>query len=106
MLIGIPSAPAHEAAERLPKELSPFPKEALRIYGPVTASQCDHAGVPIQRYLTVLVECRGNAWQLRRTVTNLSGASGTAPRLVEMNVSADDARRWLTQNQSVSESRA
>lgn len=82
----------------LPPELSQLPEGSLRVYGPVAASQCDHTGRPIQRYVTILVACQGGEWLLRRVVTSVSGSPGTVPRLVEMKITADDARRWLADN--------
>ena len=99
------SPAARPAAVQLPPELSRLPDESLRAYGPVVASQCDHAGRPIQRYVTILVECQGGVWLLRRSVTGVN-SPGSAARLVEMTITADDARRWLADNPSAAESRA
>jgi len=79
-----------------------LPADSLHVYGPIAASQCDHAGVPIQRYVTILVQCQQGAWLLQRAVTDLS-MPGQAARLVEMKISADDARRWLSDHQISSE---
>src|SRR5262245_32314129 len=87
----------------LPPELSPLPPDSLHVYGPVVASQCDHSGLPIQRYVTVLVQCQRGAWLLRRAVTDLSTPS-QAVRHVEMELSAEDARRWLSDNRVEPES--
>ena len=89
---------ARPSALPLPPELSQLPEGSLRVYGPVVASQCDHAGRPIQRYVTILVECQGGEWLLRRVVTSVSSSPGTVLRLVEMKITADDARRWLADN--------
>lgn len=96
---------ARSAVLQLPPELSRLPDDSLCVYGPVVASQCDHAGIPIQRYVTILVECKGGAWLLRRMVTGVSNSPGSAVQLVEMKITADDARRWLADNPVVSESR-
>ena len=98
-------AAARLAVPPLPPELSRLPEGSLGVYGPVVAHQCDHAGVPIQRYMTILLECSGGAWLLRRLVTSVSKGSASAGQLVEMPITADDARRWLVEHQ-VSESRA
>jgi hypothetical protein len=92
------NAAARPSSLPLPPELSPLPKGSLRVYGPVTASQCDHTGRPIQRYVTILVESQVGLWLLRRLVTNVSSSPGILPRLVEMKITADDARRWLADN--------
>lgn len=101
------NAAARPSAPPLPPELSQLPEGSLRVYGPVAASQCDHTGRPIQRYVTILVECQGGEWLLRRIVTSVGNNAGTVPRLVEMKITADDARRWLVDNpEATSESRA
>jgi len=92
------NAAARPSAPPLPPELSQLPEGSLRVYGPVVASQCDHAGRPIQRYVTILVELQGGEWLLRRVVTSAGNNAGTVPRLVEMKITADDARRWLADN--------
>ena len=92
------NAAARPSPLPLPPELSHLPEGSLRVYGPVAASQCDHTGRTIQRYVTVLVECKGGECLLRRLVTSVSSNPGTVPRLVEMKITADDARRWLTDN--------
>ena len=92
------NAAARPSALPLPPELSQLPEGSLRVYGPVAASQCDHAGHPIQRYVTILIECQGAVWLLRRVVTSVGNNTGTVPRLVEMRITADDARRWLAGN--------
>ncbi|MCE9527855.1 MAG: hypothetical protein K8R36_17570 [Planctomycetales bacterium] len=88
-----------------PKELSQLATESLRLYGPVIAQQCDHTGIPIQRYVTTLVECRSGEWLLRRLVTSV-GKSPVGPgQVVEMKIAAGDALRWLAENQFVWEGR-
>jgi hypothetical protein len=91
-------AAARPSPSPLPPELSQLPEGTLRVYGPVTASQCDHTGRPIQRYVTILVARQGGEWLLRRVVTGVSSSPGAVPRLIEMKITADDARRWLADN--------
>ena len=71
------------------------------MHGPVRARQCDHVGVPIQEYVTILVECSGGNWLLRRLVSNVGSAG--AGQLVEMTITPADAARWLTDHNLVSE---
>ena len=89
----------------LPPELSRLPSEALRIYGPVVAQQCDHAGIPIQRYVTTLVKCHEGTWLLRRLVTSISKSPVGPGQVVEFKIATADARRWLAENQIVLEGR-
>jgi hypothetical protein len=95
------SAAAHTDIPELPPELSQLPSEALRVYGPVIAQQCDHAGIPIQRYVTTLVECQSGEWLLRRLVSSLRRSSVGTEKVVEIKVAPADARRWLAENQIV-----
>ena len=95
------SAAARSDIHALPPELSRLPSEALRVYGPVIAQQCDHTGFPIQRYVTTLVECQNGEWLLRRLVSSLRRSSVGTEKVVEIKVARTDARRWLAENQIV-----
>jgi hypothetical protein len=93
------SAAARLKVFDLPPELSRLPERTLQVYGPVVAQQCDHTGFPIQRYVTFLVECSGGKWLLRRLVTNLGKSPTNPEQVIEMAITADDARRWLADSQ-------
>lgn len=105
-MTALTSAAARLKVFDLPPELSLLPERTLQVYGPVVAQQCDHAGQPIQRYVTFLVECSGGQWLLRRLVTNLGKSSVDSQRHIEMKITPDDARRWLADSQIPLESRA
>ena len=95
------SAAARTDIRELPSELSQLPSKALLTYGPVIAQQCDHTGIPIQRYVTTLVEFQNGEWLLRRLVTSLGKSFVGSGKIVEIKVASADARRWLAENQMV-----
>ncbi len=73
-------------------------EEPLQAWGPVSANQCDSAGMIIQKYVTLLVRRQNGGWMLVRQVTNIcNGMSRLCPPVV-LSTSEKEALRWMAEN--------